>query len=122
MVEFSTMISTTNKAKNKSIFSRIKTVDENYPLFGKVGYEPSGAFEKLQTTENTILVNENIFNNLNLEINDIIKVQDKLFTVIGIVKSVPDIGGAFVFGDFALAGKQTLELLKLNNLWQLFKL
>ena len=39
-----------------------------------------------------------------------------MFTVIGIVKSVPDIGGAFVFGDFALAGKQTLELLKLNNL------
>ena len=112
MVEFSTMISTTNK----SIFSRIKTIDENYPLFGKLGYEPSGAFEKLQTTENTILVNENIFKNLNLEINDKIKVQDKLFTVIGIVKSVPDIGGAFVFGDFALAGKQTLELLKLNNL------
>ena len=51
-----------------------------------------------------------------LEINDKIKVQDQLFTVIGIVKSVPDIGGAFVFGDFALAGKQTLELLKLNNL------
>ena len=51
-----------------------------------------------------------------MEINDKIKVQDKLFTVIGIVKSVPDIGGAFVFGDFALAGKQTLELLKLNNL------
>ena len=116
MVEFSTMISTTNQIKNKSIFSRIKTVDQNYPLFGKVGYEPSGAFEKLQTTENTILVNENIFKNLNLEINDKIKVQDRLFTVIGIVKSVPDIGGAFVFGDFALAGKQTLELLKLNNL------
>ena len=82
MVEFSTMISTTDKTKNKSIFSRIKTVDENYPLFGTVGYEPSGAFEKLQTTENTILVNENIFKNLNLKINDKIKVQDKLFTVI----------------------------------------
>ena len=116
MVEFSTMISTTNQSKNKSIFSRIKTVDQNYPLFGKVGYEPSGAFEKLQTIENTILVNENIFKNLNLKINDKIKVQDQLFTVIGIVKSVPDIGGAFVFGDFALAGKQTLEILKLNNL------
>tara|TARA_B110000483_G_scaffold100146_1_gene122875 strand:- start:1961 stop:4498 length:2538 start_codon:yes stop_codon:yes gene_type:complete len=116
MVEFSTMISTTDKNKNKSIFSRIKTVDENYPLFGDVGYEPAGAFERLQLTKNTILVNENIFKNLNLKLNDKIKVQDKLFTVIGIVKSVPDIGGAFVFGDFALAGKQTLELLKLNNL------
>ena len=116
MVEFSTMISTTDKNKNKSIFSRIKTVDENYPLFGDVGYEPAGAFERLQLKKNTILVNENIFKNLNLKLNDKIKVQDKLFTVIGIVKSVPDIGGAFVFGDFALTGKQTLELLKLNNL------
>jgi len=116
MVEFSTMISTINKDKNKSLYSRIKTIDENYPLFGAVGYEPEGVFEKLQTTKNTILVNENIFKTLNLKFNDTIKVQDKLFTVIGIVKSVPDIGGAFVFGDFALAGKQTLELLKLNNL------
>jgi putative ABC transport system permease protein len=116
MVEFNTMISTINKDKNKSLFSRIKTVDENYPLFGKVGYEPEGAFEKLQKTENTILVNQNIFKNLNLKLNDTIKVQDKLFTVIGIVKSVPDIGGAFVFGDFALAGKQTLKTLKLDNL------
>ena len=116
MVEFSTMISTNRKEKNSSIFSRIKTIDENYPLFGKVGYEPADAFLKLQTTKNTILVNENIFKNLNLKLNDVIKVQDKLFTVIGVVKSVPDIGGAFVFGDFALAGKQTLELLKLNNL------
>ena len=30
------------------------------------------------------------------------KLQDKKFKVIGIVKSLPDIGGAFVFGDFAL--------------------
>jgi len=114
MVEFSTMISTIDK--NKSLYSRIKTIDKNYPLFGKVEYEPEGAFEKLQTTKNTILVNENIFKTLNLKFNDTIKVQDKLFTVIGVVKSVPDIGGAFVFGDFALAGKQTLKILKLNNL------
>ena len=37
MVEFSTMISTTDKTKNKSIFSRIKTVDENYPFVWQSG-------------------------------------------------------------------------------------
>ena len=36
MVEFSTMLSTTKEANNQSLFSRIKTVDENYPLFGSV--------------------------------------------------------------------------------------
>ena len=32
------------------------------------------------------------------------------------VKSVPDIGGAFIFGDFALAGKKTLDTLNLKTL------
>ena len=73
------------------------------------------ALEKLNEENNTILVNENIFKNLNLQIDEIVKVQDQEFKVIGYVKSVPDIGGAFVFGDFALTGK-TLDTLNLNNL------
>ena len=43
--------------------------------------------------------------NLNLKINDKIKVQDQLFTIIGIVKSVPDVSGFVAFGDWALAGR-----------------
>ena len=57
MVEFSTMISTTRSSNNQSLFSRIKTVDENYPLFGKVGYEPEGALSRIHNEEKTILVN-----------------------------------------------------------------
>ena len=45
MIEFSTMVSTTNKDKNKSLFTRIKTVDTKYPLYGSVKYEPIGAFD-----------------------------------------------------------------------------
>ena len=116
MVEFSTMLSTTKEANNQSLFSRIKTVDENYPLFGSVVHEPVGALDRIHKEQNTILVNENIFKTLKLEINEKIKVQDQLFTVVGIVKTVPDVSGFVAFGDFALAGKQTLELLKLNNL------
>ena len=116
MVEFSTMLSTTKEANNQSLFSRIKTVDENYPLFGSVVHEPVGALDRIHKEQNTILVNENIFKTLKLEINEKIKVQDQLFTVVGIVKIVPDVSGFVAFGDFALAGKQTLELLKLNNL------
>ena len=32
------------------------------------------------------------------------------------MKVLPDIGGAFVFGDFALTGKKTLDKLELNTL------
>ena len=116
MVEFSTMISTVNKKINKTSFTRVKSVDQFYPLYGKALYEPNNALEKLNQIESSILVNENIFKNLNLKINDIVKVQDKEFKVIGIVKVLPDIGGAFVFGDFALTGKKTLDKLDLNTL------
>ncbi len=97
MVEFSTMISTTTKENNKTSFVRVKSVDENYPLYGKVVLEPENALDQLNQINNT-------------------KVQDKEFKVIGLVKSVPDIGGAFIFGDFALAGKKTLDTLNLKTL------
>ena len=116
MIEFSTMVATIDRDKNKSLFTRIKTVDEKYPLYGSVEYEPKGAFDRMQNEPNTLLINESLSKTLNLKINEQIKVQDKLFTVIGIVKSVPDVSGFVAFGDWALAGKQTLEILKLNGI------
>ena len=41
MIEFSTMLSTTNREKNRSLFTRIKTVDKIYPLYGEIVYELS---------------------------------------------------------------------------------
>ncbi len=116
IVEFSTMISTIEKKINKTSFTRIKAIDQNYPLYGDVIFEPVGSLKKLNEIDNTILVNENIFKNLNLKINDIVKVQNVKFKVIGVVNILPDIGGAFVFGDFALTGKKTLDKLELNTL------
>ena len=60
MIEFSTMLSTIGREKNKSLFTRIKTVDEKYPLYGNVVYEPMGAYEKMQKEPNTILINESL--------------------------------------------------------------
>ncbi|MDB3904025.1 ABC transporter permease [Candidatus Pelagibacter sp.] len=116
MIEFSTMVSTIDKDKNKSLFTRIKTVDTKYPLYGKVDYEPAGAFDRMHNQPNTLLINESLSKNLNLKIDDKIKVQNQLFTIIGIVKSVPDVSGFVAFGDWALAGDQTLEILKLNGI------
>jgi len=116
MIEFSTMVSTTDREKNKSLFTRIKTVDTKYPLYGEVDYEPAGAFDRMHNEPNTLLINESLSKNLNLKINDKVKVQNQLFTIIGIVKSVPDVSGFVAFGDWALAGDQTLEILKLNGI------
>ncbi len=116
MIEFSTMLSTTDRKKNKSLFTRIKTVDEKYPLYGNIDYEPNGAYERMQKEPNTILINESLSKTLDIKINEQVKVQDQNFTVIGIIKSVPDVSGFVAFGDWALAGKQTLEILKLNGI------
>ena len=116
MIEFSTMLSTTGRERNKSLFTRIKTVDEKYPLYGEVDYEPIEAYERMQREPNTILINESLSKTLNIKINEQVKVQDQNFTVIGIIKSVPDVSGFVAFGDWALAGKQTLEILKLNGI------
>ena len=116
MIEFSTMVSTIDREKNKSLFTRIKTVDTKYPLYGSVDYKPKGAFDRMHNEPNTLLINESLSKNLDLKINDKIKVQNQLFTIIGIVKSVPDVSGFVAFGDWALAGDQTLEILKLNGI------
>jgi putative ABC transport system permease protein len=116
MIEFSTMVSTIDREKNKSLFTRIKTVDTKYPLYGSVDYEPAGAFDRMHNEPNTLLINQSLSKNLNLKINEKITVQNQLFTIVGIVKSVPDVSGFVAFGDWALAGDQTLEILKLNGI------
>ena len=59
MIEFSTMLSTTNRKKNESLFTRVKTVDEKYPLYGEVVYEPEGSYQRMQKEPYTILINDN---------------------------------------------------------------
>ncbi|MDA7783199.1 ABC transporter permease [Candidatus Pelagibacter sp.] len=115
MVEFTTMVSTIND-NDQSLFTRIKTVDEKYPLYGEVAHEPVGAMDRIHQEKNTIIVNENIFKTLNLKINEKIKVQNQLFTVVGVIKSLPDVSGFVAFGDFAITSKVTLDLLQLNSL------
>ena len=116
MVEFTTMVSSINDNNNQSLFTRIKTVDEKYPLYGEVVHEPIGAMDRIHQEKNTIIVNENIFKTLDLKVNEKIKVQSQLFTVVGVIKSLPDVSGFVAFGDFAITSKVTLELLKLNSL------
>jgi putative ABC transport system permease protein len=122
MIEFSTMLSTTGREKNKSLFTRIKTVDEKYPLYGEVVFEPAGAYERMQKEPNTILINESLSKTLNIKLNEQVKVQDQNFIVIGIIKSVPDVSGFVAFGDWALSWKTNVRDIKVKWNWKLFKL
>ena len=115
IIEFNSMI---NK-DNKSIFVRIKSIDINYPLYGKVETHPKNAFQIMKKSSNTILLNKNTFENLKLKIGEKVNIQNKNLTVIGYLKNIPDIGGAFVFGDYAMINNITLDELKLQALGNL---
>ena len=39
-----------------------------------------------------------------------IKIQNTLFEVVGVIESLPDIGGLFFFGDQALINKSDLRI------------
>ena len=115
IIEFNSMI---NKDR-ESIFVRIKSIDINYPLYGKVETHPKNAFQIMKKNSNTILLNKNTFENLKLKIGEKVNIQNKNLTVIGYLKNIPDIGGAFVFGDYAMINNITLDELKLQALGNL---
>ena len=115
IIEFNSMI----YKDKKSIFVRIKSIDINYPLYGKVETHPKNAFQIMKKNSNTILLNKNTFENLKLKIGEKVNIQNKNLTVIGYLKNIPDIGGAFVFGDYAMINNITLDELKLQALGNL---
>ena len=94
VVEFSSILKTANK---KSKTTRIKVVDNFYPLVGEVDIEPINSLQKLKNTSHSILIDKSIKNNLELELGDKITIQNISFEVIGIINSLPDIGGFFLF-------------------------
>ncbi len=115
IIEFNSMV---NKGEY-SIFTRIKAIDNYYPLYGSVKTYPQNAFNKMKKNINSILLNKNTYENLNLKIGDNVNIQNKQLTVVGFLENIPDIGGAFVFGDYAMINKNTLQKFKLQSLGNL---
>ena len=62
------------------------------------------------------MIDKTTKNNLNLKIGEKVKIQNISFEVIGVIESLPEIGGFFLFGDQALINKSGFKNLKINNL------
>ena len=113
VIEFTSIIRTVNE---ESKTTRIKVIDKFYPLLGDVKVEPTNALSLLKTKSNSILIDKTTKNNLDLKIGEKIRIQNVSFEVIGVIESLPDIGGFFLFGDQALINKSGFKNLKVNNL------
>ena len=115
-VEFSTMLADSKKQNAKTFFIRLKAVDDKYPLYGDVESFPKDALNLLQKTPNSIVVNKKIFETLNLKTNDIVYIKQSPFKVVGYVETVPDLGRALLFGDFAIVSTNSFLKLNINTL------
>ena len=72
IVEFTSIIKTKNEENQTT---RIKVIDNFYPLVGKVVVEPANSLEILKTMPNTILIDETTQKNLDLKLGEKIKIQ-----------------------------------------------
>ncbi len=113
VIEFTSIIRTSYE-QNKT--TRIKVIDDLYPLIGEVKVEPADSLKILKNKPNTILIDKTTKNNLDLKLGDEIKIQNISFEVIGIIESLPDIGGFFLFGDEVLINGLSFKNLRINNL------
>ena len=117
VIEFTSIMRTKNE-KSKTI--RVKVIDSSYPLIGNVIVDPPNSLEILKTKPNSILIDKTTQNNLDLQLGERIKIQNSEFEVIGVIESLPDIGGAFLFGDQALINESSFKDLKIDNLGSFF--
>ena len=117
VIEFTSIMRTKNE-KSKTI--RVKVIDSSYPLIGNVIVDPPNSLEILKTKPNSILIDRTTQTNLDLQLGERIKIQNSEFEVIGVIESLPDIGGAFLFGDQALINESSFKDLKIDNLGSFF--
>ena len=113
-IELATMVSKKGQAP---VFTELRAVGDNYPLYGEIVTTPLGASKKiyLNTQKPTVLINESIQNLLQLEIGDDVVIMGKSFEVAGLVVSVPDLAESAVFGEFAIISKSSYDKFELSS-------
>ena len=113
-IEFATMIS---REGESPVFTELRAVDNNYPLYGEIETLPEDASEKIfaNTQKPTVLINESIQNLLNVSQGDDVVIMGQKFEVAGLVSSVPDLAESAVFGEFAMISKGSYQQFGLSS-------
>ena len=113
-IELATMVSKKGQAP---VFTELRAVDDNYPLYGEIVTTPQGASKKifLNTQKPAVLINESIQKLLQVKIGDDVVIMGKSFEVAGLVVSVPDLAEQAVFGEFAIISKSSYDQFGLSS-------
>ena len=114
MIELGTMLA---KQGETPVFTQLRAVDNQYPLYGVMQTTPKDAAQQLFLSEAIpiVLINENIQNQLKLNVGDDVTIMGQNFAVGGLISSVPDIPQSAVFGEFAIINKQQFDKFNLKT-------
>ena len=115
VISFRSMVSTIDKEKEyNQALVQVKSVDQNYPLIGKVKLKPDisiqNALEKKQGKYG-IIVEKNLLNQLDLRVGSNLKLGNSLYKIRGTISNIPDIGS----NGFSLGSKVILNTKSLKN-------
>ena len=113
-IEFATMLS---KEGESPVFTELRAVDDNYPLYGNIETIPQIASERIfvNSQKPSVLINESIQKLLKLSFGDDVVIMGQQFEVAGLVSSVPDLAESAVFGEFAIISMESYEQFGLNS-------
>ena len=114
VIEFATMLS---KEGESPVFTELRAVDDNYPLYGNIETIPQIASERIfvNSQKPSVLINESIQKLLKLSFGDDVVIMGQQFEVAGLVSSVPDLAESAVFGEFAIISMESYEQFGLNS-------
>ena len=114
VIEFATMLS---KEGESPVFTELRAVDDNYPLYGNIETIPQIASERIfvNSQKPSVLINESIQKLLKLSFGDDVVIMGQKFEVAGLVSSVPDLAESAVFGEFAIISMESYEQFGLNS-------
>ena len=113
-IEFATMLS---KEGESPVFTELRAVDDNYPLYGNIETIPQIASERIfvNSQKPSVLINESIQKLLKLSFGDDVVIMGQKFEVAGLVSSVPDLAESAVFGEFGIISMESYEQFGLNS-------
>ena len=113
-IEFATMLS---KEGESPVFTELRAVDDNYPLYGNIETIPQIASERIfvNSQKPSVLINESIQKLLKLSFGDDVVIMGQKFEVAGLISSVPDLAESAVFGEFAIISMESYEQFGLNS-------
>ena len=113
-IEFATMLS---KEGESPVFTELRAVDDNYPLYGNIETIPQIASERIfvNSQKPSVLINESIQKLLKLSFGDDVVIMGQQFEVAGLGSSVPDLAESAVFGEFAIISMESYEQFGLNS-------